>query len=80
MILECKTNVLSVNKNSKDAETEVPYRRDGNLWQGCISTEVVKLRTEKNINVILTNAYRNLIIAYLSDAQHLLTTKIVIEN
>jgi CRISPR-associated protein Cas1 len=41
--------------------TQIPYERIVISGKGYISTEAVKLLTEKNINVILTDTYGNLI-------------------
>ena len=43
--------------------TQIPYERIVISGKGYISTEAIKLLTEKNINVILTDTYGNLVTA-----------------
>src|SRR5689334_21871199 len=43
--------------------TQIPYERIVVSGKGYLSTEAVKLLTEHNINIILTDTYRNLITA-----------------
>lgn len=43
--------------------TEIPYERIVISGKGQLSTEAIKLLTDHNINIILTNKYGNLITA-----------------
>ena len=43
--------------------TQIPYERIMISGKGYVSTEVIKLLTEKNINIILTDTYGNLLTA-----------------
>jgi CRISPR-associated protein Cas1 len=43
--------------------TQIPYERIVISGKGYLSTEVIKLLTEKNINIILTDTYGNLVTA-----------------
>ena len=55
----------SIFKEEQDKEawfvTKIPYDKIIISGRGYISTEVIKLLSEKNINVILTDTYGNLI-------------------
>ncbi len=43
--------------------TQIPYERTVISGKGYLSTEAVKLLTEHNVNIILTDIYGNLITA-----------------
>ncbi len=62
VILKNGIDVLS-NKSEKEEwfVTQIPYEKIVISGRGYVSTEAIKLLSEKNINVILTDTYGNLI-------------------
>src|SRR5437763_17161485 len=61
VILKNGSDVFGHSEKEEWFVTQIPYEKIVISGRGYVSTEAIKLLSEKNINVILTDTYGNLI-------------------